>query len=120
MLKAPTSANAIAIARLKSALKNAAFIIADPDKTKRAELRECKACYYLKRGGVVWQAFTNAACEGCEAVMTFPNSRADKICVECSINYDRCKHCSGDITTDLEIDTYQNNIFSSAGADTSE
>lgn len=120
MLKTPTSANLIALSRLKSTLKNATLIVTDPDKAKRAELRECKSCYYLTRGNIAMQAFMNATCEGCECEMTFPNSITDKLCAECTIEYDRCKHCAGDINTDLQINIYQDTIFCKSGVNVSE
>tara|TARA_R110001583_G_scaffold52147_12_gene162231 strand:+ start:2205 stop:2564 length:360 start_codon:yes stop_codon:yes gene_type:complete len=107
MLKSPITANLIAQSKLKTVLKNAALISADPDSNIRNETCECKACFYLTRGNIVMQAFTKSICESCGDEITFPNSRKDALCLGCAQNNSRCKHCGGNIDTDLPRAAYQ-------------
>jgi hypothetical protein len=119
MLKSPSTANIIALARLRVSLKSAELIITDQDKGLRLDVMECKACYYLSRGAVVMQAFTKSNCEGCGVEVTFPNSRINKLCEKCAESNDRCCHCGGDIDIDIPQDKYASTI-QNLGAKVSE
>jgi hypothetical protein len=69
----------------------------DADKTKRLGKRECKWCFYIYSSRMGGAAMTTAPCEGCGNDMGFSSTCTDRFCKDCSVKYDLCKHCGGDI-----------------------
>jgi hypothetical protein len=81
--------------KVKSAIKLAAQLVQDPQKTLRAKKNYCLVCWYMPR--IVMHAFTAVDCESCKAKVTFVNSFTDKFCMPCAREHQLCAHCGGEV-----------------------
>lgn len=73
----------------------------DAHRDRRLKVRECKACFYLKRGRIAGQAFTAWRCDFCDAEPPMHhNTAVPRVCELCSVKHDLCTRCSGDIHMD--------------------
>jgi len=69
----------------------------DADRYERWKDQLCCACFYLRRGRLAGQAFTDRPCGVCGVSMTFPTTATDALCPECSKKLKLCKRCGADI-----------------------
>jgi hypothetical protein len=68
----------------------------DPEKKKRVEEGECKACFYI-RGKIGGAAMTTQPCGVCGKDQLYGSTSTDKICKPCGKRTDLCVHCGGDL-----------------------
>ncbi|WP_336770416.1 hypothetical protein [Bacillus bombysepticus] len=68
----------------------------DEQKEIRLSERECKTCFYLRKGGAL-QAFTPYECSICDAKNQHPNSRVPKYCTECADKLHICVRCGAEV-----------------------
>ncbi|GAB6429000.1 hypothetical protein bcgnr5378_28770 [Bacillus cereus] len=68
----------------------------DEQKEIRKSERECKTCFYLKKGGSL-QAFTSYKCGLCDREDRYHNSRVPKYCTECADKLNICVRCGAEV-----------------------
>ena len=69
----------------------------DPDCEQRLKEHLCKACFYVRKGGMAGTAFTDRPCGICDKVMTFSSTATDAICPSCAEDNGLCKKCGADM-----------------------
>lgn len=81
------------------ALKLAEALTNDPEREKRLERHECKACFYGGRvyGRLAGAACTTQPCACCDKPQTYGSTATDALCLPCAKEGDLCKRCMGDI-----------------------
>lgn len=67
----------------------------DSQGSERRLAMECRACFYLRSGGLAGQAFTRQACEVCATVVTYPTTATSRLCGDCAHLYELCRACGG-------------------------
>ncbi len=70
----------------------------DPQSAERTEQQICIACFYLRSGGLVLNAFHTTKCGLCDAEMVSPNSDIHSLCINCARKSSLCRKCTGDIS----------------------
>ncbi len=78
-------------------VQHALEFMADFNKKKRLEAKECKACFYFRSGRIGGAMMTTVKCGVCEADMHFGSTCIDKLCGKCSDENELCVFCGGDI-----------------------
>lgn len=71
--------------------------IADIEKKERLEKQKCPVCYYLDRGALAGQAFTEYTCRSCGQKLMHPNTNVDALCIVCAKRHLLCVHCGSDL-----------------------
>ncbi len=83
-----------AIELLKQRVTN---IDKDPLQEARILDRLCRYCFYVRRGDIAGQAFTNYTCQLCGTEERWANTNVPKVCKPCSFTKNVCVRCRGDI-----------------------
>jgi hypothetical protein len=87
---------------LEEKLKNIKEETEEQKKQRLAqEPRECRICFYLDRGRIAGMAFSDYECRICGAQARHANTAVPRVCVICSVKYEICRRCTGDINCEM-------------------
>jgi hypothetical protein len=79
-------------------IEKAARADRDAQKGERIAAQNCKACWYVLRGGMVaGAAMTTQPCACCLLPQTYGSTNTDALCMPCAHQNSMCKHCGGDL-----------------------
>jgi hypothetical protein len=85
--------------RLRKQLAN---LDSDAFAEHRRDERLCKACFYLGRGAVAGQAFTEYTCSSCGQRTMWRNTNTPELCRKCADHDGLCIRCAGEREWDSE------------------
>jgi hypothetical protein len=85
------------IKALRNYRKRLVQIREDRERKVRAQRGLCHVCYYLRRGAVVGQGFTEYQCKQCGKPHMHENTGVPKLCRKCAEQSGRCRQCAADL-----------------------
>ena len=79
-------------------VKRADLMRDDPEAAARRVASFCVVCYPpYGSGRIGGSSTTTVGCGVCAAVMHFPSTRTDALCLACARRLGLCKHCGSDV-----------------------
>lgn len=82
---------------MRNSIAHAKAAEADTEREQRLKERLCATCFYLRRGRLVGQAFTEWRCCSCNCLFMHHNTGTPRLCDECGDTHQACVECGADL-----------------------